>query len=150
MASVVAASRRLGATAFGLLRSINRHRWAAGLVAFCVVVLSASIAVYRPELFPEPWPPEYQEITPQDPAACPVVEATCYDVYTNADDEKSLIYVTKAVASGACTFIFFIDQDGNGETLAYGAYIDGRAYVDSADLHIESPYFPQDQDYGDC
>jgi hypothetical protein len=129
-----------------LLRSMNRHRWATSVVVFCVVVLSVGIAVYRPELFPEPWPPYYQEITPEDPAACPVTDATCYDVYTNADDEKSLAYVTKAVASGPCTVMFFRDHDGNGEIFAEGAYVDGRVSVASADLHIESPYFQQDWD----
>ena len=100
MASVVAAPRRVSAIAAGLLRSINRHRRAAGLVIFCVMVLSASIAGF---VVYEPWPPHYS-VAPflEDPGTCPYdsgSQGACSNVFTEATSEKALRYITNDVAS---------------------------------------------------
>jgi hypothetical protein len=108
MASVVAASQRVSAIAAGLLRSINRHRWAAGLVAFCVVVGSVGIAgfvVYRQAVTHPSMDqlPEYSRGT-FDPADCPYLEVgrypgsiLCYYAITDARDPELLALVTADV-----------------------------------------------------
>jgi hypothetical protein len=53
LASTVAALRRLGATAVGLLRGMNRHRWATGLVVLFAMVLASGFVAYRQEFAPE-------------------------------------------------------------------------------------------------
>jgi hypothetical protein len=62
----------------GLLRSINRHRWATSLASNFVMVLAAGFAVYWLKFVPPAargtWPPEYRESheeaseTPESPS----------------------------------------------------------------------------------
>jgi hypothetical protein len=110
LASTVAASRRLGPITAGLLRSINRHRRATGLVVFCVVLLSAGvtgIVVKRQAFAPEPWPPECSAYG-SETGNCPFFssdEGSCWDVDTDATSEKALTYISKDVDAGShCSY----------------------------------------------
>jgi hypothetical protein len=109
IASVVAASKRLRTIAAGLLRSINRHRWAAGLVTFCVVVGSVGIpgfVGYRQAVTHPTYDqmPEYSSGS-FDPADCPYIDfganegnIGCYYAITDARDPELLALVTADVA----------------------------------------------------
>jgi hypothetical protein len=112
LASTVAASRRLGATALGVSRSIKRQRRATGLVVFCVVVLSAGvtgIVVNRQAFAPEPWPPEYRAYS-SETGSCPFSssdDGSCWDVDTDATSEKALTYITEDVDVGTVLVTFY-------------------------------------------
>lgn len=132
-ASTPAASGRLGATAVGILRSMNRHRWATVLGFVFVMVFAASSTVYWLNYMSdahrasESWPPDYSE--GEDPSGsgyCPRLSSdssgtTCYYVYTNATDEKSLIYITKVVSNGSpYADVRFYNDDSDSYEFAEG------------------------------
>jgi hypothetical protein len=136
MASVVAASRRVRTIAAGLLRSMNRHRWATGLVVLFVLLTAGStgFVVYRHPF--EPWPPEYSSETSIESGSCPYYDNTggsCIDVFTDATSKKALTYITEDLAQGDPAenlYINFFHPDDDDGAFAIGCnYGEDSAYI---------------------
>ena len=129
---------KLHAYAGGVWRSINRHRWAAGLSILVPVIIAVGFMVYWQEFRPEPFPPKYS-VAPfmEDPGTCPYSsgsQGVCYEVYTHATSEKSLIYITKQVADDRWQPSVRVEVEfhhsPDGDQFAEGIFNDGIVSID--------------------